>query len=231
MLLELFSNIFSYVFFLFGYISTSNLYPEPLSKSEEEYLLRKYFAGDKEAKNKLIEHNLRLVAHIAKKYASSAQENEEYISIGTIGLIKGINSFSGDKGFKLSTYISRCIENEILMYFRNNKKTQNDTSINNIIGTDKDGNDMELIEIMEDDSQDLAENIYTNMVTKQTMDYINNKLTSREREIMYMRYGLSGGDEMTQQEVADLLKISRSYVSRIETKVQEKLKKHIKYEA
>ena len=231
MLLELFSNIFSYVFFLFGYISTSNLYPEPLSKSEEEYLLRKYFAGDKEAKNKLIEHNLRLVAHIAKKYASSAQENEEYISIGTIGLIKGINSFSGDKGFKLSTYISRCIENEILMYFRNNKKTQNDTSINNIIGTDKDGNDMELIEIMEDDSQDLAEKIYTNMITKQTMDYINNKLTSREREIMYMRYGLSGGDEMTQQEVADLLKISRSYVSRIETKVQEKLKKHIKYEA
>ena len=231
MLLELFSNIFSYVFFLFGYISTSNLYPEPLSKSEEEYLLRKYFAGDKEAKNKLIEHNLRLVAHIAKKYASSAQENEEYISIGRIGLIKGINSFSGDKGFKLSTYISRCIENEILMYFRNNKKTQNDTSINNIIGTDKDGNDMELIEIMEDDSQDLAENIYTNMITKQTMDYINNKLTSREREIMYMRYGLSGGDEMTQQEVADLLKISRSYVSRIETKVQEKLKKHIKYEA
>ena len=231
MLLELFSNIFSYVFFLFGYISTSNLYPEPLSKSEEEYLLRKYFAGDKEAKNKLIEHNLRLVAHIAKKYASSAQENEEYISIGTIGLIKGINSFSGDKGFKLSTYISRCIENEILMYFRNNKKTQNDTSINNIIGTDKDGNDMELIEIMEDDSQDLAENIYTNMITKQTMDYINNKLTSREREIMYMRYGLSGGDEMTQQEVADILKISRSYVSRIETKVQEKLKKHIKYEA
>ena len=231
MLLELFSNIFSYVFFLFGYISTSNLYPEPLSKSEEEYLLRKYFAGDKEAKNKLIEHNLRLVAHIAKKYASSAQENEEYISIGTIGLIKGINSFSGDKGFKLSTYISRCIENEILMYFRNNKKTQNDTSINNIIGTDKDGNDMELIEIMEDDSQDLAENIYTNMITKQTMDYINNKLTGREREIMYMRYGLSGGDEMTQQEVADILKISRSYVSRIETKVQEKLKKHIKYEA
>ena len=189
MLLELFSNIFSYVFFLFGYISTNNLYPEPLSKSEEEYLLRKYFAGDKEAKNKLIEHNLRLVAHIAKKYASSAQENEEYISIGTIGLIKGINSFSGDKGFKLSTYISRCIENEILMYFRNNKKTQNDTSINNIIGTDKDGNDMELIEIMEDDSQDLAEKIYTNMITKQTMDYINNKLTSREREIMYMRYG------------------------------------------
>ena len=231
MLLELFSNIFSYVFFLFGYISTSNLYPEPLSKSEEEYLLRKYFAGDKEAKGKLIEHNLRLVAHIAKKYASSVQENEEYISIGTIGLIKGINSFSGDKGFKLSTYISRCIENEILMYFRNNKKTQNDTSINNIIGTDKDGNDMELIEIMEDDSQDLAENIYTNMITKQTMDYINNKLTSREREIMYMRYGLSGGDEMTQQEVADILKISRSYVSRIETKVQEKLKKHIKYEA
>lgn len=122
LLLEFLSNILSYVFFLFGYISNNNLFPEPLSKSEEEYLLKKHFAGDKEAKNKLIEHNLRLVAHIAKKYALSNQENEEYISVGTIGLIKGINSFSSDKGFKLSTYISKCIENEILMNLRNNKK-------------------------------------------------------------------------------------------------------------
>ena len=210
---------------------SNDVFPEPLSNKEEHLCIIKKMEGDIASRNKLIEHNLRLVAHIAKKFDSKLVSTDDLISIGTIGLIKGINSFSGDKGFKLSTYISRCIENEILMYFRNNKKTQNDTSINNIIGTDKDGNDMELIEIMEDDSQDLAEKIYTNMITKQTMDYINNKLTSREREIMYMRYGLSGGDEMTQQEVADLLKISRSYVSRIETKVQEKLKKHIKYEA
>lgn len=231
LLLDFLAGILSYVFFLFGYISNNNLFPEPLSKSEEEYLLKKHFAGDKEAKNKLIEHNLRLVAHIAKKYASSNQENEEYISVGTIGLIKGINSFSSDKGFKLSTYISKCIENEILMNLRNNKKNLGNTSINNIIGTDKDGNDMELIEIMEDTSLDLVESIYNKQMTKQTLDFINNNLNDREKKVMYMRYGLYDNDEKTQQEVADILHISRSYVSRIETKVQSKLKKHINYES
>lgn len=231
LLLDFLAGILSYVFFLFGYISNNNLFPEPLSKSEEEYLLKKHFAGDKEAKNKLIEHNLRLVAHIAKKYASSNQENEEYISIGTIGLIKGINSFSSDKGFKLSTYISKCIENEILMNLRNNKKNLGNTSINNIIGTDKDGNDMELIEIMEDTSLDLVDSIYNKQMTKETLDFINNNLNDREKKVMYMRYGLYDNDEKTQQEVADILHISRSYVSRIETKVQSKLKKHINYES
>lgn len=231
LLLDFLAGILSYVFFLFGYISNNNLFPEPLSKSEEEYLLKKHFAGDKEAKNKLIEHNLRLVAHIAKKYASSNQENEEYISIGTIGLIKGINSFSSDKGFKLSTYISKCIENEILMNLRNNKKNLGNTSINNIIGTDKDGNDMELIEIMEDTSLDLVDSIYNKQMTKETLDFINNNLNDREKKVMYMRYGLYNNDEKTQQEVADILHISRSYVSRIETKVQSKLKKHINYES
>lgn len=231
LLLDFLAGILSYVFFLFGYISNNNLFPEPLSKSEEEYLLKKHFSGDKEAKNKLIEHNLRLVAHIAKKYASSNQENEEYISVGTIGLIKGINSFSSDKGFKLSTYISKCIENEILMNLRNNKKNLGNTSINNIIGTDKDGNDMELIEIMEDTSLDLVDSIYNKQMTKQTLDFINNNLNDREKKVMYMRYGLYDNDEKTQQEVADILHISRSYVSRIETKVQSKLKKHINYES
>lgn len=218
------------MFFLFGYISTSNLFPGPLSKSEEEYLLKKHFKGDKEAKNKLIEHNLRLVAHIAKKYANNRQDNEEYISIGTIGLIKAINSFSEDRGFKLSTYASKCIENEILMHLRNNKKSQSDTSINNIIGTDKDGNDMELIEIMEDNTVDPIDKIYNQLITKQALEYINNNLSERERKVIYMRYGINGEDEKTQQQVADVLKISRSYVSRIETKVQNKLKKYIKYE-
>ena len=127
MLMNFLSNIFSYVFLLFGYISQENLYPEPLSKSEEQYLLKKYYAGDRKARNKLIEHNLRLVAHIAKKYSSNQQDNEEYISIGTIGLIKGIDSFSEEKGFKLSTYCSRCVENEILMQIRSNKKTSRKT--------------------------------------------------------------------------------------------------------
>jgi len=230
MILSFLSNIFSYIFFLFGYISSANLFPDPLSKSEEEYYLKKFFAGDKDAKNKLIEHNLRLVAHIAKKYASNTQDNEEFISIGTIGLIKGINSFSEDKGFKLSTYCSRCIENEILMHLRSSKKSSSDISINNVIGTDKDGNDMELVDILENDETDPIDNIYNKVITKQILEYINNKLPERERQIIYMRYGLDGSDSKTQQEVADTLGISRSYVSRIETKVQKILKKHVNIE-
>lgn len=228
MLLEILSNIFQYVFVLFGYISSDNLFPEPLSKSEEAYLLKKHFAGDRDARKKLIEHNLRLVAHIAKKYANNTQDNEEYISIGTIGLIKGIDSFSDGKGFKLSTYCSRCVENEILMHLRANKKTNADVSMNSIIGTDKDGNDMELIDVIEDVRVDPIDNIYNKVITKDMLKYIDEKLTDRERKVIYMRYGLNGEDGKTQQEVADILHISRSYVSRIETKVQNKLQKFIK---
>lgn len=211
-MLEFIMSIFAYVFILFGYISTTNLYPEPLSKSEEEYLLKKKLEKDLNARKKLIEHNLRLVAHIAKKYSSNMQENEEYISIGTIGLIKGIDSFSPDKGFKLSTYISKCAENEILMHLRNNKKIQNDVSINSVIGVDKDGNDMELIDTIETKELDQVEQIYNKMMKSQVIKYINEKLDKRERDIIYMRYGILGSKEMTQQEVADKLKISRSYV-------------------
>lgn len=230
MFLEIISNILSYVFMLFGYISSENLFPEPLSKSEEQYLLKKHFEGDRQARDKLIEHNLRLVAHIAKKYASNMQDNEEYISIGTIGLIKGIDSFSEDKGFKLSTYCSRCVENEILMHLRSNKKTSVDVSMNSIIGTDKDGNDMELIDIIEQEGIDPIDNIYNKVVTKEIIKYINEKLTDREKRVIYMRYGLGGEEEKTQQEVADLLNISRSYVSRIETKIQKKLGRFIQTE-
>lgn len=226
-MLAFLSNMLSYVFMLFGYISTDNLFPESLSKSEEEYLLKKHFAKDKEARKKLIEHNLRLVAHIAKKYASNTQENEEYISIGTIGLIKGIDSFKEDKGFKLSTYCSRCIENEILMCLRNGKKASGDVSINSIIGTDKDGNDMELIDVIEEESVDPIEDIYSKVITEEMLKYINTKLCDRDRKIIHMRYGLNGEKEKTQQEIADMLNISRSYVSRIETKVSKKLNKFI----
>lgn len=226
-MLSFLSSIFSYVAFLFGYISNTNLFPEALSKSEEEYLLKKYSEGDKKAKEKLIEHNLRLVAHIAKKYSSNSQDNEEYISIGTIGLIKGINSYSFEKGYKLSTYISKCVENEILMTLRSNKKTQGDVSINNIIGTDKDGNDMELVDILDNNEKDPIDNIYNKMMTRQILEYIDNELPEREKKIMYSRYGLKGRRVKTQQEVAKEMGISRSYVSRIETKVQNLLKKHI----
>lgn len=229
-MLNFLTNILSYIFCLFGYISSNNLFPEPLSKSEEEYYLKKYFAGDREAKNKLIEHNLRLVAHIAKRYASNEQELEELISIGTIGLIKAINSFSADKGFKISTYASKCVENEILMSIRSNKKLKSEVSMNTIIGTDKDGNDMELLETLDSGSEDTIDTIYNKIISDEVKKYIDTKLPEREKYIMRLRYGIGGEKMKTQQQIADELGISRSYVSRIETKVQNKLKKHIKWE-
>lgn len=225
MILSFLSNILSHIFLLFGYISSSNLFPEPLSKTEEEYYLKKYFEGDKEAKKILIEHNLRLVAHIAKKYAKKEQDLEELISIGSIGLIKAINSFSSNKGFKISTYASKCVENEILMYIRSIKKQQAEVSMSTIIGTDKDGNDMELSDTLNVQDKDMVDTIYDKVLTEQMIKYINQKLPEREKNIMKLRYGLDGKSPKTQQEVADLLGISRSYVSRIETKIQKKMSK------
>lgn len=230
MLFSFFCDMLSHIFFLFGYISNNNLFPEPLSKTEEEYYLKKYFEGSKQAKDKLIEHNLRLVAHIAKRYASNEQELEDMISIGTIGLIKAINSFSSEKNFKISTYASKCIDNEILMYLRASKKTKSEISMNTIIGTDKDGNDMELAETIEIFSKDPTDTIYNKVIAEQVIYFINNKLPKREKYIMELRYGINGYNQRTQQQIADELNISRSYVSRIETKVQNKLKKYIQYE-
>ena len=221
-------EIVSKFFGLFGYISNDKLYPEPLSKTEEEYYLRKYFNGDKEARDKLIEHNLRLVVHIAKKYTINEQELEDFTSIGTIGLIKAIDSFKDNKGFKISTYASRCIENEILMYIRTSKKQKAEISMNQVIGTDKDGNDMELIDTLVLKEKDAVDDIHDKTVLKQVLDFIDKKLNKREKYIMNKRYGLDGSNSMTQQELADELGISRSYVSRIETKVQKMLKKNIK---
>ncbi len=222
------TGMFSYVFFLFGYISSNNIFPEKLSKTEEDYYISKYLNGDLEAKNKLIEHNLRLVAHIAKKYTSNKEEMEDYISIGSIGLIKAINSFKGNKGYKLSTYAAKCIENEILMNIRKNRKTLADMSLNNIIAADKDGNNMELEDIIDVEKEDAIDTIYNRHLVKQSIMYINKKLPKREKEIMLLRLGLKDGRGYTQQEVADMLGISRSYVSRIETKVQKELSSKIK---
>lgn len=229
MFFNLIGNLLSHIFLLFGYISNNNLFPEPLSKTEEEFYLRRYFEGDKGARNKLIEHNLRLVAHIAKKYSSSEQEMEDLISIGTVGLIKAIDSFSQDKGFKVSTYASKCVENEILMHIRATKKVKAEVSMNTIIGTDKDGNDMELEDTLEATDKDAIDTIYNKIMSDQVINYINNKLPERERYIMSLRYGLNGNNQKTQQQIADELGISRSYVSRIETKVQNKLKKYTKW--
>ena len=224
-LLEMISKFFG----LFGYISNDRIYPEPLSKTEEEYYLKKYFEGDKEARKLLIEHNLRLVVHIAKKYTENEQELEDYTSIGTIGLIKAIDSFKENKGFKISTYASKCIENEILMYIRSSKKQKAEVSMNQVIGTDKDVNDMEIIDTLVLKEKDTVDNIHDKTVLKQVINFLNEKLTKREKYIMNRRYGLDGKKPQTQQELADKLGISRSYVSRIETKVQRMLSKNIKY--
>ncbi len=222
-------DIISKFFGLFGYISNDRLYPEPLSKTEEELYLRRYFQGDKEARKILIEHNLRLVVHIAKKYTDNEQELEDFTSIGTIGLIKAIDSFKENKGFKISTYASRCIENEILMYIRSSKKQKAEVSMNQVIGTDKDGNDMELIDTLELKEKDAVDSIYDKTILKQVLNFLNEKLSKREKYIMNKRYGLDGQKIKTQQELADELGISRSYVSRIETKVQKLLSRNIKY--
>jgi RNA polymerase sporulation-specific sigma factor len=154
---------------------------------------------------------------------------EDLISIGTIGLIKAIDSFREEKGYKISTYASKCVENEILMHIRATKKIKSEVSINTIIGTDKDGNDMELVDTLDSDSKDAIDTIYNKIMSEQVIKYINTKLPERERYIMNLRYGLNGYEQKTQQEIADELKISRSYVSRIETKIQKKLNKYIRY--
>ena len=209
------------------FVGSTDILPPPLSKEIEEAYVLKSEKGDVDARNKLIEHNLRLVVYLAKKYDNTNTDLEDLVSIGTIGLIKGIDSFKEDKGFKLSTYCSRCIENEILMHLRGLKKTSGDVSINSVIGTDKDGNDMELIDVIEEESVDPIDNIYNRVITEDMIKYINTKLGDRDRYIISMRYGLNGEKERTQQEIADMLNISRSYVSRIETKVAKRLNKFI----
>ena len=213
-ILEIFSSIF---YFALHVVNTGKL-PPALSKDEEAFFLQNMqMEGDLEAKNKLIEHNLRLVAHVIKKYYANGYDQDDLISIGTIGLIKAINTFRTDKNIKLATYASRCIENEILMYFRNAKKSAQDVSINDPIETDRDGNALTLIDVIADEI-DIPTNIDTKINVKKLKGYIEESLTSRERTIIEYRYGLNGKPELTQREIAKKLQISRSYVSRIEKK-------------
>ncbi len=211
-------------FALLSYVSAINSFPKPLSKKEEQELLIRYSEGDAEAKDKLIEHNLRLVAHIAKKYTVSGKETDDLISIGTIGLIKGITSFDVKKGAKLSTYISRCIENEILMCIRASKKTKNEVSIDEPIGVDFEGNQITFNSILYNSDDEVFESIDNKMQVTKLYRTIEKVLSPREKRIIIMRYGLFGTDEMTQREVAHALGISRSYISRIEKKALELLR-------
>lgn len=221
---DFFGSVLHSVFFLISFISGNNTFPKPLSVREERECVERMANGDIEARNTLIEHNLRLVAHIAKKYSGSVRDSEDLISLGTIGLIKGISSYDASKGTRLATYASRCIENEILMLMRSNRKTQGDVSLNDPIGTDKEGNQILLMDIIGTDEEDVIKEIDRKMNVKKLYRDINALLDEREKEIICLRYGLMGNDEKTQREIADLLGISRSYVSRIETKAISKLK-------
>ena len=199
-----------------------NVFDKPLTKEEEEYYINELLNGDKNARNKLIEHNLRLVAHIVKKYETKNISADDLISIGTIGLIKGIDSYKPGKGVKLTTYIAKCAENEILMYFRSNKKYNNNISLNDVIAHDKDGGDITLIDIIEENQISIEDNIEYKDDIKRLTKYLN-VLNERELKIIKMRYGLLGEKEKTQKEIAKMLHISRSYVSRIEKRALIKM--------
>ena len=198
-------------------------FPQPLTAKEEQEAFCAYKAGDINARNKLIEHNLRLVAHIVKKYQNSDEDTEDLLSIGTIGLMKAISTFDSEKG-RLATYAARCIENELLMLFRSHKKLSKEVSLYEPIGKDKEGNEVELIDVMESNEDNVFELIERRQLYAVLQAYIDKNLNAREREILVMRYGLEGQEEMTQREIGKALNISRSYVSRIEKKALKKLK-------
>ena len=210
-------------FCIFCAAYSNNIFPDPLNKIEEEKCIELLKAGDKSARNKLIEHNLRLVAHIVKKYENN-NDSDDLISIGTIGLIKGIDSYSKSHNTRITTYIARCIENEILMYFRNNKKHSRNISINESIGFDKEGNEITILDILKTDNPDYLKDIHTKNNIQLLKKYFN-VLNEREKEIIIKRYGLNNSDELTQKEIAKKLGISRSYVSRIEKRALTKMLK------
>ena len=214
--------------FTVGYISGSQLFPEPLSSEEETMYLERLSTGDEEARNILIERNLRLVAHVCKKYSNSNVDQEDLISIGTIGLIKGINSFKPEKNVRLSTYVSRCVENEVLMFFRASKKLSSEVYLNEPIGKDKDDNIITLQEVLENDEKSVEDSVDLKMKIKLLYEKMRSVLKDRERTILELRFGLDGHKPKTQIEIAQAMGISRSYVSSIETKAIGKLAKEIK---
>lgn len=227
MFLEFLRTVFNSLFMIL-HINQNNEFPRALTKEEEARYLELYEKnGDLNAKNKLIEHNLRLVAHIIKKYYSVGYEQDDLISIGTIGLIKAVNSYTTDKGTRLATYASRCIENEILMYFRSQKKTNGDVYMSDPVDIDKDGNTLSLIDIISDNTN-ILDDIELKIKTEKLYKMIDKYLDKREKEIIYLRYGLAGHTELTQREIAKILNISRSYVSRIEKKALQTLYKAMK---
>ena len=222
-MLELFLKLAANIYYFALHVTNAGAFPPPLSAKREAELLEKSRQGDMDARNKLIEHNLRLVAHIVKKYYASSAEQDDLISIGTIGLIKAVSTFKPDKKIRLATYAARCIENEILMFFRNIRKSSSDIPFSEPIDTDKDGNALTLIDTIAD-NQDIAEEIDLKIRLEQLEKIMPSTLDKREKEIITMRYGLGGTKELTQNEIAKKLNISRSYVSRIEKAALSKLR-------
>ena len=223
---EFFIQIIQNIMFLLGFVGGGNAFPKPLSRKEEQHYLDLWANGDENAKNILIEHNLRLVAHIAKKYATE-NNFDDLVSTGTIGLIKGINTFDPAKTSKLTTYIARCIENEVLMMLRLSKKTSGEISLEECIGTDKEGNNMTFSDILPADTEDISDIIALKINTQKLYSAMKEVLTEDEKKILCWRYGINNQKKKTQKEISQILGISRSYVSRIEKRAIKKLAERI----
>ena len=223
-LFALLKNLFIYS----SYVSEKSSFPMPLSKEKEKFYLDKAELGDKEAKDILIKHNLRLVAHVAKKYANYG-DNDELISVGSIGLIKAVSTYNQEKGTGLATYASRCIENEILMMLRASKKHRNNVSLSEPIGVDKEGNELTVIDMIADD-KDVIDDVERDILMERLVEVTKECLDKREYDIIKHRYGLDGNGALTQREVANMFGISRSYISRIEKKALEKIREHVSRE-
>ncbi len=227
MLLEFLSFIVGKIIFFTGSIVGGSSYPKPLSPEEEKECFNKMKAGDEKAREKLISHNMRLVAHVVKKY-NGAAETDDLISVGSIGLIKAVNTFEYGKGTQLATYTARCIENEILMLLRANKKHKNTLSLSDTVGADKDGNELTLIDLLAEKEDSVFAKVDKSIEREKFLEFIKKVLTKREYVVLCLRYGLKGEKSYAQREVAAFLKISRSYISRIEKKAIEKLKVAVK---
>ena len=223
-LFALLKNLFIYS----SYVSEKSSFPMPLSKEKEKFYLDKAESGDKEAKDILIKHNLRLVAHVAKKYANYG-DNDELISVGSIGLIKAVSTYNQGKGTGLATYASRCIENEKLMMLRASKKHKNNVSLSEPIGVDKEGNELTVIDMIADD-KDVIDDVERDILMERLVEVTKECLDKREYDIIKHRYGLDGNGALTQREVANMFDISRSYISRIEKKAIEKIREHVSRE-
>lgn len=227
-LLESIQHTCGSIFFLFGYVSNCNSFPQPLTSEEEMKYMELYKSGNEDARNTLIERNLRLVAHIVKKYSSFGNDCDDLISIGTIGLIKAITTFDQSKGTRLATYAARCIENEILMQIRSSKKIQSEVSLHDPIGIDREGNEITLIDVIGNEAESVVDEVELKMQVKKLYNKMKLVLKKREKVVLELRYGLVSGTGKTQREIAQMLGISRSYVSRIEKKAIKKLSRELK---